>query len=264
MLIIFNKHSKPAAYNKTIFHLDELVYLKKNFHSFPAKVLLNHINSLRTDKIKLTVFRNKCTQLGLKKHDRPDLWLPREERFLINNYRIMGNVDICSHLNKFKNRSRNFTVKHVWKKMKLMKLHRSEKELKQIRLNNISAGMYAKNQHIAAAVRRYPEGKMVIRRDVTGRKHKWIKQGEKMVQLQRVVWEQNFGFIPEGFKIYHKDGDSLNCRPENLVCRKGYIHRFRKLVIPDADVFLNKETAKPSHYYPVVPFRNPQATSINY
>jgi hypothetical protein len=35
---------------------------------------------------------------------------------------------------------------------------------------------------------------------------------------QRVVWEKNFGAIPPGHNIQFKDGNPLNCEPENLYC----------------------------------------------
>lgn len=34
---------------------------------------------------------------------------------------------------------------------------------------------------------------------------------------QRHVWEQNNGTIPKGYNVRFKDGDKLNCEPENLL-----------------------------------------------
>ncbi len=38
----------------------------------------------------------------------------------------------------------------------------------------------------------------------------------KWVLYQRYLWEQKYGVIPEGMLIAFKDGDSLNCKIENL------------------------------------------------
>lgn len=35
---------------------------------------------------------------------------------------------------------------------------------------------------------------------------------------QRVVWVENFGEIPKSHNVQFKDGDRLNCSPENLYC----------------------------------------------
>ena len=35
--------------------------------------------------------------------------------------------------------------------------------------------------------------------------------------LHRLVYEENYGPIPEGFHIHHLDNDKTNCNPENLL-----------------------------------------------
>lgn len=37
-------------------------------------------------------------------------------------------------------------------------------------------------------------------------------------RLHRAIWEANYGQIPEGFHVHHKDGDTLNNAPANLEC----------------------------------------------
>lgn len=262
--IIFNRKSKPAHYSKTIFHLDELVFLKKNFHLLSARQLLQEINKNRVDKISLTVLRMKYAELNLKKAERPEFWLKREELFLVNNYRNMGNIEICQHLNTFKNKSREFSVKHIWKKMRLLNLHRSEKELALIKKKNIAAGMYSRNQHIVAAKKRYPEGKKVVRRDTAGNKYYYIKHEGKMVQYHRLVWEMTFGPIPAGYKIFFKDGDTLNCRIDNLICEKGHCHRRKHLIEIEStnDVFLQPDKPHKSFYYPIYSFNFRQSMRL--
>jgi hypothetical protein len=47
----------------------------------------------------------------------------------------------------------------------------------------------------------------------------WIKVAEpnKWEMLKRHTWAKWFGPIPEGMLVTHIDGDTTNCRPDNLV-----------------------------------------------
>ncbi len=35
--------------------------------------------------------------------------------------------------------------------------------------------------------------------------------------LHRLVYEEHYGSIPEGYRIHHLDNDQTNCNPENLM-----------------------------------------------
>lgn len=244
-----------AAGKKIIWYLDELVFIKKNFDKLTASEMLDHINSNRQEKVGMSRFRAKYRELKLQKQQRPDLWLDRETQFLLNNYNKMGNVKIADYLNKFNNRSRDFTPKIIWKKMKLMKIKRTDKELAMIKQKNIETGSYArtgKKHHLYIH-----EGTIVIRYKIKSRrKYKWIKHEGKMVNLHRLVWEQNFGPIPKGHKIYFKDGNTMNCKPENLECHKTKVTRYKKYFKPIPDVFLKQDIAKSSYA--------PKTHSFNY
>ena len=41
---------------------------------------------------------------------------------------------------------------------------------------------------------------------------------KKHLSLHRYVWEKEYGPIPKGHDIHHKDRDRANCRKENLEC----------------------------------------------
>lgn len=81
------------------------------------------------------------------------------------------------------------------------------------------------------------DGVITIRHDhVINRKYKWIRisLGEWKM-YHRFLWEEKYGPIPKGYCLWFKDGDSLNCEPENLelitkaenVIRNG-IHQYPK------------------------------------
>jgi hypothetical protein len=92
---------------------------------------------------------------------------------------------------------------------------------KGIHLN--PAGEFKPGQRPVNGPRRYREvGTLVVRK---GRV--FIKvadagpHGKRWDIYSRVVWRKNFGEIPAGKRIVFKDGDKLNCAPENLECISG-------------------------------------------
>lgn len=61
------------------------------------------------------------------------------------------------------------------------------------------------------------DGSISIRTDSKGFKYKYIRISlGKWVELHRHIWIQHNGPIPEGHIIVFKDGDSMNCKIENL------------------------------------------------
>lgn len=61
-----------------------------------------------------------------------------------------------------------------------------------------------------------PEGYQSIRAYKRGIPYIFIKVGEKMKPLHRHIYEENFGFIPNGYNVQFKDGDTLNTEIDNL------------------------------------------------
>lgn len=225
--------------NKIIWYPDEIVYLVKNFHQHTARELLEHINANRKKKIHIHSLRIKCCDLSLIKNERYTEWLERETVFLLQNYQNIGNVEICRILNQFEDRSRFFIAKTIWKKMQLLGIKRCPVSIQTIKSRNTSNGSYKKSQLICASKRLYPEGKKVIR-TISGRKYYYCKHNGKMVAYHRLVFKLNFGTIPAGHKIYFKDGNSLNCSPDNLICSKSrFIYYRSRICIPA--VFFEKE-----------------------
>lgn len=53
----------------------------------------------------------------------------------------------------------------------------------------------------------------------TGKQRAWVKVAEPNVWKKRaiVVWEAHSGPLPKGMLIHHRDGNSINDAPENLV-----------------------------------------------
>lgn len=68
---------------------------------------------------------------------------------------------------------------------------------------------------------RYPESKRRSDREYFKR----TPPDGRPVYLHRQVWEDNFGAIPDGWHVHHKDEDCQNNDPANLECLSPAEHR---------------------------------------
>ena len=58
---------------------------------------------------------------------------------------------------------------------------------------------------------------ITIRNDKSGTPYQWIRIGLSNWQMLHVFnYTKNYGAVPEGFNVYFKNGDTMNCEPENL------------------------------------------------
>lgn len=82
-----------------------------------------------------------------------------------------------------------------------------------------------------------PVGTITVRIDNRNVKVRFIKleESRRWEYFSRYVWRQTRGRdIPEGFIVYHMDGDSLNDDPRNLACVPRPIHiNFLRIDIKD-------------------------------
>ena len=68
-----------------------------------------------------------------------------------------------------------------------------------------------------------PIGEIYIIAEKGGKPYRWIKLSDRgpwhsrRMPYARHVWQQQYGPIPPGFLVIHRDGDTLNDEPENLV-----------------------------------------------
>lgn len=64
------------------------------------------------------------------------------------------------------------------------------------------------------------DGAVTIRtehKERNGRKYKWIRISEgNWEMLHKHIWEKENGLVPEGYCLWFIDGNSLNCKLENL------------------------------------------------
>lgn len=65
--------------------------------------------------------------------------------------------------------------------------------------------------------RKLPLGSVTIRTDKTGKPRAWVKTSAGWMPRAQVVYRKRYGEVPEGCVVHHRDGDTLNDRPSNLV-----------------------------------------------
>ena len=80
--------------------------------------------------------------------------------------------------------------------------------------DKVKGTMFTKG-HVPANVK--PIGYLSVRPDTSGREYIYIKIKDSVWELyHRYLWEQNHGQIPNKMKIAFINGNSLDCRIENL------------------------------------------------
>ena len=206
---------------KTKYYPDELKYIKDNFYEISKAQLLDDLNSRRglNNKITLQQLRHELRRRGFMKMIQIR-WTKTQTKFLKQNYKIKGDTEIAEILNNTRSHSKKvFTVKHVNKKRRLINLSRTKDEIKNIRKRNEirSPAMCFQKGHTSSNKRE--EGSIAIRKGYKG-KIRTIKIDGIIVYYGRWIYEQKYGKIPKGYKMYRKDYDKLNDNIENLYIKK--------------------------------------------
>lgn len=218
--------NRMPRWNQIIWSDDEINFLKENYESMTNRELAKTLN------VSLTAARTKLYELGFRRFE-PEYWNDEQIRVLKEKYIIWGDVEIAEYFNKHFPKKKGWTLKHIEKKRKYLKLNRSKEQLKNIHQRNKQQGRFSINHYKRWLGREREVGTIVIW-DVSGYPTPHIKVDKKKynkkrfpniryasihyVKLSHYIWMNEFGDIPKGNNIVHKDEDSMNCLPENLMC----------------------------------------------
>lgn len=175
-------------------------------------------------------------------------WTDEDVTFLKENYELLTRKEIADHLNR--------TFGSVKSKAKELDIKKSNAALSKIaqRPNN---GQFKPNEK---PLNYKPIGYIRKHTDKrTGRTYLWVKTNDdhtgelssyNFEMLHQVNWIKENGPIPEGMILHFKDGNSLNCDPENLKLismaenmYRNSIHEYPEEIIP-AMVLVNKINKK--------------------
>lgn len=190
--------------------------------------------------------KSKAAALGLKRKFQAGPWTPARDKKLIDLFPKMTNEEIAKKLGLKESQvcSRGFKLglkkDPEWKLMKSMTTsfkkgsvpsnkgrkqseYMTREAIRRTKATRFKKGQLPKNTlHDGAITIRYSSASR-------GRKPtKFIRIAlNKWVELQRYNWEKKYGPIPKGMRLWCKNGDRLNCEPDNweLITRKENVLR---------------------------------------
>lgn len=160
-----------------------------------------------------TTFRSELYELGIKRVNMLR-WTKEEIAFLLENYQTKGNKEIAALLSK---PGRPFTIKNINKQMNLLNIKRTPEQLTFIKDTHKANGVYKNGsaKQKALGKRYFPEGhiKVIIQH---GTPIMSIKVNGNFVSYARYRYQQLYGEIPKGYKVYLKDCNFRNISDDNL------------------------------------------------
>lgn len=239
--------------------LREITVLRKKLTN---QELYKHLCENFNLEIGFTSFREQLYKLGFKKC-RILRWTKEETQFLINNYHTKGNKEISELLTK---NNRIITIKNVQKKMQLLGIKRTSDECKLIVQNHKKNGVYKEStaRVVAAGKRYFPNGfiKPVVKGNSVVMK---IKIDGKFKCYNRYRYEQLYGKIPNGYKVYPKDYNFRNIEDDNLVLKKatGNTNAERKLYQKHYDEYFKEGSQNNPKIIPIEKKTIPEELKIN-
>lgn len=173
---------------------EELDYIRENYHKIPAKDIAKHlnrpINSLYAKARQLNVYRDIN-------------YTKEEDDFIRENYLKMSDKEIGKALGRTH-------LSIMWRRNRMLHLKKSSKQAVR------KEGIFQKG-HVPANAHKV--GTVVLRNDGNSQiLYIKVPNEKQMVRLHHYVYEQAHGKIPKDSIIRFKDGDTLNCELDNLMC----------------------------------------------
>jgi hypothetical protein len=184
-------------------------FLKDNFFQKTNHELASELG------LKLTTVRTKCYELGLKRMEM-EYFTEEQIEFLKDNYKHIGDVEMAEIFEKKWKKNKRWTEKHIRKKRCYLNLHRTKKEVNNVKQRNIDTGRFAE-----CAVKRWvtttqaPAGEIRIWKYSNGRSLMVIKTENGFKHFNRWLWLQYHASIKKDHVIIIKD-PTLPISIENL------------------------------------------------
>jgi len=119
--------------NATVWTEDMISSLKENFYKKTNKELAEMLG------LRLTVTRNKCAELGLKRMSM-EYWNEEMIQYLKNNYKMKGDVEIMEYFKQNYPKQKGWKRKHFQQKRRYLGLIRTEEEIRRLASQNSSPG----------------------------------------------------------------------------------------------------------------------------
>lgn len=153
--------------------------------------------------LKLTLVRNKCYSMGLKRMEL-QYWTDEQVAYLKSNYKKIGDTELADLFTQRWKKPKGWTKKHIEKKRRQLHLKRTKKERKLIHQRNVENGMFKDCPVNAWITRGQIEVGTIKVWKCQGSERSFIKTSEGFVCYPRWLWEQHHGPIKNNRVVYTK------------------------------------------------------------
>lgn len=120
---------------KLILSPDEIKFIKDNWTTKTNPELAAALG------LKLTKCRDFLRELGLRRMEM-EYWTPEQVVFLKKSFKTIGDVELSEIFEAEWPKNKPWTEKHIRKKRCYLNLHRTEKQVNDVRIRNTKSGRY--------------------------------------------------------------------------------------------------------------------------
>ena len=178
---------KISERGKFILDTAETQFLKDNFETMSNKELSDHFG------LKIQTLRPILYGLGLYRM-KLEFWTSEQIKFLKENFKTIGDLELAKIFEEKWPKNKKWTLKHIEKKRKYLKLKRTKKELSEIKERNVLSGCWL--THKTWKTRGESEiGTIKIWKTTLGLYFPVIKTESGFVHYYRWLWVKNYGEI---------------------------------------------------------------------
>lgn len=199
------KEARSKSAGKVEFSPEQLEFIRANFATMDSYQLSKSLGVTRT------LVRTQCYAMGLKKMEL-EYWTDEQVKFLRDNYKQMGDVEIAEVFKEMYDKGKGWDNKHIEKKRRYLNLKRTSDEKLKIKERNRKAGRWAINHWKIWVDRVTPVGNIrAWNHSSNGRMFLVIKTEAGFVNYLRWLWIQHYGQPSPGMVVKVVPGaDHLN------------------------------------------------------
>jgi nitrate reductase alpha subunit len=148
--------------------------------------------------LKLTVTRNKCRELGLKRIEM-EYWTKEQVEYLAGHYKTTGDVELAAYFQKTWPKKKKWTKQHINKKRKYLKLLRTKAQQEAIITKNVSPGGNSHtitknsssiNMHPSWVVQRMAWRDKELQQEILKNHPQLVETGKALILLKRAIKKQ--------------------------------------------------------------------------
>jgi hypothetical protein len=185
-------------------------FIRKNFSKMTNTQLADALG------LKLQFMRTQLKIMDLLRMEL-EYWSEEQILFLKQNYREIGDKELAELFNLLWKKKKTWTLKHIEKKRKYLKLKRTRKQINAIRERNVANGCF---KGTTTWLTRKPAklGEVRVWKNANGFLFEVIKTKNGFTDYGRWLWEKHNGPIPEGMTVATKTGGSrINLTIKKLI-----------------------------------------------